>query len=434
MRDKSGIQLEQPRIPDLIFKRELQKMDVQNIKQRFEIIGNSPGLNRAIEVAVQVAPTDLSVLITGESGTGKEIFPQIIHQFSSRKHGKYIAVNCGAIPEGTIDSELFGHEKGAFTGALADRKGYFQEADGGTIFLDEIGELPLATQVRLLRVLETGEFIKVGSSKVMKTNVRVIAATNVKIPEAIENGKFREDLYYRLNTVPIIINPLRERPEDIHLLFRKFARDFAEKYRMPPIILEEQAVALLVNYRWPGNVRQLKNITEQISIIEKEREISADVLKNYLPKDNFNNLPAIFSKSEETSFSNEREILYKVLFDMKRDMTDLKKLVLDLMDDKETVVNSDQARIFRNLYEPESSTFAPKDPVAKQIHIEPVDKINIQDTEEFVEESLSLSDKEIELIKKALERHKGKRKYAAQELGISERTLYRKIKEYDIEG
>ncbi len=409
-------------------------MDVQNIKQRFEIIGNSPGLNRAIEVAVQVAPTDLSVLITGESGTGKEIFPQIIHQFSSRKHGKYIAVNCGAIPEGTIDSELFGHEKGAFTGALADRKGYFQEADGGTIFLDEIGELPLATQVRLLRVLETGEFIKVGSSKVMKTNVRVIAATNVKIPEAIENGKFREDLYYRLNTVPIIINPLRERPEDIHLLFRKFARDFAEKYRMPSISLEEQAVTLLVNYRWPGNVRQLKNITEQISIIEKEREISADVLKNYLPKDNFNNLPAIFSKSEENSFSNEREILYKVLFDMKRDMTDLKKLVLDLMDDKETVVNSDQARIFRNLYEPESSTFAPKEPVAKQIHIEPVDKINIQDTEEFVEESLSLSDKEIELIKKALERHKGKRKYAAQELGISERTLYRKIKEYDIEG
>lgn len=409
-------------------------MDVQNIKQRFEIIGNSPGLNRAIEVAVQVAPTDLSVLITGESGTGKEIFPQIIHQYSSRKHGKYIAVNCGAIPEGTIDSELFGHEKGAFTGALADRKGYFQEADGGTIFLDEIGELPLATQVRLLRVLETGEFIKVGSSKVMKTNVRVIAATNVKIPEAIENGKFREDLYYRLNTVPIIINPLRERPEDIHLLFRKFARDFAEKYRMPPIILEEQAVALLVNYRWPGNVRQLKNITEQISIIEKEREISADVLKNYLPLETRNNLPAIFSKTEENSFSNEREILYKVLFDMKRDMTDLKKLVLDLMEDKETTVTSDQARIFRNLYEPENTGFTPKEPVAKQIHIEPVDKINIQDTEEFVEESLSLSDKEIELIKKALERHKGKRKYAAQELGISERTLYRKIKEYDIEG
>jgi transcriptional regulator with PAS, ATPase and Fis domain len=317
---------------------------------------------------------------------------------------------------------------------LADRKGYFQEADGGTIFLDEIGELPLATQVRLLRVLETGEFIKVGSSKVLKTNVRVIAATNVKIPEAIENGKFREDLYYRLNTVPIIINPLRERPEDIHLLFRKFARDFAEKYRMPPIVLEDQAVALLVNYRWPGNVRQLKNITEQISIIEKEREISADVLKNYLPRETHNNLPAIFSKTEENSFSNEREILYKVLFDMKRDMTDLKKLVLDLMDDKETVVTSDHARIFKNLYEPESSTFTPKEQIAKHIHIEPVDKINIQDTEEFVEESLSLSDKEIELIKKALERHKGKRKYAAQELGISERTLYRKIKEYDIEG
>ncbi len=409
-------------------------MDVQGIKQRFEIIGNSAMLNRAIEVAVQVAPTDLSVLITGESGTGKEIFPQIIHQYSSRKHGKYIAVNCGAIPEGTIDSELFGHEKGAFTGALADRKGYFQEADGGTIFLDEIGELPLATQVRLLRVLETGEFIKVGSSKVLKTNVRVIAATNVKIPEAIENGKFREDLYYRLNTVPIIINPLRERPEDIHLLFRKFARDFGEKYRMPSISLEEQAVTLLVNYRWPGNVRQLKNITEQISIIEKEREISAEVLKNYLPRETYNNLPAIFSKTEENSFSNEREILYKVLFDMKRDMTDLKKLVLDLMDDKETVVTGDQARIFRNLYESENSGFTPKEPVAKHIHIEPVDKINIQDTEEFVEESLSLSDKEIELIKKALERHKGKRKYAAQELGISERTLYRKIKEYDIEG
>lgn len=409
-------------------------MDVQGIKQRFEIIGNSPGLNRALEVAVQVAPTDLSVLITGESGTGKEIFPQIIHQFSARKHGKYIAVNCGAIPEGTIDSELFGHEKGAFTGALADRKGYFQEADGGTIFLDEIGELPLATQVRLLRVLETGEFIKVGSSKVIKTNVRVIAATNVKIPQAIEDGKFREDLYYRLNTVPIMINPLRERAEDIHILFRKFARDFAEKYRMPPITLDERAVQLLVSYRWPGNVRQLKNITEQISIIEKEREISADVLRNYLPRDNFSQLPAVFSKTEESSFSNEREILYKVLFDMKRDMTDLKKLVLDLMDDKEPVVNSDNARIFRNLYENENNGFIQKEQVAKHIHIEPVEKENIQDTEEFVEESLSLSDKEIELIKKALEKHKGKRKYAAQELGISERTLYRKIKEYDIEG
>ncbi len=409
-------------------------MDVQGIKQRFEIIGNSAMLNRAIEVAVQVAPTDLSVLITGESGTGKEIFPQIIHQFSSRKHGKYIAVNCGAIPEGTIDSELFGHEKGSFTGALADRKGYFHEADGGTIFLDEIGELPLATQVRLLRVLETGEFIKVGSSKMIKTNVRVIAATNVNIPEAIEAGKFREDLYYRLNTVPIVITPLRERPDDINLLFRKFARDFAEKYRMPPIVLDDHAKALLVNYRWPGNVRQLKNITEQISIIEKERDITAGILRNYLPADSTKNLPALFSKTEESSFSNEREILYKVLFDMKRDMTELKKLVLDIMENKESTITGDQARIFRNLYDNDSTSFVSKDPVSKHIHIESVEKENIQDTEEFVEESLSLEDKEIELINKALEKNKGKRKYAAQELGISERTLYRKIKEYDIKG
>lgn len=409
-------------------------MDVQAIKQRFEIIGNSATLNRAIEVAVQVAPTDLSVLITGESGTGKEIFPQIIHQFSSRKHGKYIAVNCGAIPEGTIDSELFGHEKGAFTGALADRKGYFQEADGGTIFLDEIGELPLSTQVRLLRVLETGEFIKVGSSKVIKTNVRVIAATNVNIPEAVEHGKFREDLYYRLNTVPIVISPLRERPDDVVLLFRKFARDFAEKYRMPPIVLDDQAKSLLVNYRWPGNVRQLKNITEQISIIEKERDITAEVIRLYLPNDSMKNLPAILSKTNETSFSNEREILYKVLFDMKRDMTDLKKLVLDLMENRESPISGDQARIIRNLYDVDETGFSAKESTSKHIHIEPVEKENIQDTEEFVEESLSLEDKEIELIKKALDKHSGKRKYAAQELGISERTLYRKIKEYDIKG
>ena len=409
-------------------------MDIQGIKQRFEIIGNSPSLNRAIEVAVQVAPTDLSVLITGESGTGKEIFPQIIHQYSSRKHGKYIAVNCGAIPEGTIDSELFGHEKGSFTGALADRKGYFQEADGGTIFLDEIGELPPSTQVRLLRVLEAGEFIKVGSSKVLKTNVRVIAATNVKIPEAIDDGKFREDLYYRLNTVPIIVTPLRERSEDIYLLFRKFARDFAEKYRMPPITLDEQARVLLVNYRWPGNVRQLKNITEQISIIEKERDISADVIRGYLPSDWSKNLPAVLSKSEGSNFSNEREILYKVLFDMKRDMTDLKKLVLDLMENKEAPISGDQARIIRNLYNEEDVNLISKDAVSKHIHIDSVEKEHIEDTEEFIEESLSLEDKEIELIKKALEKHNGKRKYAAQELGISERTLYRKIKEYEIKG
>lgn len=410
-------------------------MDLQTIKQRFEIIGNSPGLNRAIEVAVQVAPTDLSVLITGESGVGKEIFPQIIHQFSSRKHGKYIAVNCGAIPEGTIDSELFGHEKGAFTGALADRKGYFQEADGGTIFLDEIGELPLSTQVRLLRVLETGEFIKVGSSKVIKTNVRVIAATNVNIPGAIESGKFREDLYYRLNTVPITILPLRERAEDTILLFRKFARDFAEKYRMPPVRLTDDARSVLINFRWPGNIRQLKNVTEQISIIEKERDITGEVLSAYLPVEGSQHLPALFNRAQENqSFANEREILYKVLFDMKKDMNDLKKLVLDLMENREAPISGDQARIIQNLYDSEPGTFSKTEQVHNPIHISHVEKDHIQDTEEFVEESLSLADKEIELIKKALEKHRGKRKYAAQELGISERTLYRKIKEYDING
>ncbi|HKL32504.1 MAG TPA: sigma-54 dependent transcriptional regulator [Tangfeifania sp.] len=409
------------------------EMDIQGIKQRFEIIGNSPELNRAIEVAVQVAPTDLSVLISGESGTGKEMFPQIIHQFSSRKHGKYIAVNCGAIPEGTIDSELFGHEKGAFTGALADRKGYFQEADGGTIFLDEIGELPLSTQVRLLRVLETGEFIKVGSSKMIKSDVRVIAATNVDIPIAIDDGKFREDLYYRLNTVPIHILPLRQRPDDIYLLFRKFARDFAEKYRMPPVRLDDEARIMLINYRWPGNVRQLKNITEQISIIEQNRDITADTLRKYLPVASSSNLPALFSKTEETSYANEREILYKVLFDMKRDMNDLKKLVLDLMENKESPISGDQARIIQNLYEDDTGTDR-RESTSKSLQLSHLDKDNIQDTEEIVEESLSLEEKEIELIKKALEKHKGKRKYAARELGISERTLYRKIKEYNIQN
>ncbi|MBW6534841.1 MAG: sigma-54 dependent transcriptional regulator [Mariniphaga sp.] len=409
-------------------------MDIQDIKQRFEIIGNSPGLHRAIEVAVQVAPTDLSVLITGESGTGKEVFPQIIHQFSSRKHGKYIAVNCGAIPEGTIDSELFGHEKGSFTGALADRKGYFQEADEGTIFLDEVGELPLSTQVRLLRVLESGEFIRVGSSKVIKTNVRVIAATNIDITRAIDEGKFREDLYYRLNTVPIVVLPLRQRPEDIHLLFRKFARDFAEKYRMPPIRLDEEARMLLENYRWPGNVRQLKNITEQISIIEQNRDVSSDVLQRYLPALSSKNLPALLSKAEEKGFSNEREILYKILFDMKRDMNDLKKLVLDIIENKEAPISGDQAQIIRNLYDSEEINLTKHEHSSKSMHIPPMDKNNIQDTEEVIEESLSLEDKEIELIKKALEKHNGKRKYAAEELGISERTLYRKIKEHNING
>jgi transcriptional regulator with PAS, ATPase and Fis domain len=409
-------------------------MDIQDIKQRFEIIGNSPGLHRAIEIAVQVAHTDLSVLISGESGTGKEVFPQIIHQFSSRKHGKYIAVNCGAIPEGTIDSELFGHEKGSFTGALSDRKGYFQESDDGTIFLDEIGELPLSTQVRLLRVLETGEFIRVGSSNVIKTNVRIIAATNIDIPRAIDEGKFREDLYYRLNTVPINILPLRQRPEDIHLLFRKFARDFAEKYHMPPLRLDEEARILLENYRWPGNVRQLKNITEQISIIEQNRDINADILQRYLPSIFSKNLPALLSKNEEKSFSNEREILYKILFDMKRDMTDLKKLVLDIMESKEAPLSGDQARIIRNLYDAEDVNFSQREQPSKPAHIPHIDKNNIQDTEEVIEESLSLEDKEIELVKKALEKHSGKRKYAAEELGISERTLYRKIKEHNIKG
>lgn len=409
-------------------------MDIQSIKQRFEIIGNSPGLHRAIEIAVQVAPTDLSVLITGESGTGKEVFPQIIHQFSSRKHGKYIAVNCGAIPEGTIDSELFGHEKGSFTGALADRKGYFQEADGGTIFLDEIGELPLATQVRLLRVLESGEFIRVGSSQVIKTDVRIIAATNVDIPQAIQAGKFREDLYYRLNTVPVNILPLRRRPEDVHLLFRKFARDFAEKYTMPPIRLDDNARILLENYRWPGNVRQLKNITEQISIIEQNREISDEVLKRYLPSISVKNLPALLSKSEETGFSNEREILYKILFDMKKDMNDLKKLVLNIMEKGEPVTSADQEQIIRELYGSEEISFSPREQPAQPIHIPHIDKSHIQDTEEVIEESLSLEEKEIEMIKKALERHNGRRKNAAEELGISERTLYRKIKEHNIKG
>ncbi len=409
-------------------------MDIQEIKQRFEIIGNASELNRSIEVAVQVAPTDLSVLIIGESGTGKEFFPQIIHQFSARKHGKYIAVNCGAIPEGTIDSELFGHEKGAFTGALSDRKGYFEEADGGTIFLDEIGELPLSTQVRLLRVLEAGEFMKVGSSKVLKTNVRVVTATNVVIPTAIENGKFREDLYYRLNTVPIRVLPLRDRKEDIYLLFRKFALDFAERYRMPPVRLNEEAQLVLSNFDWPGNVRQLKNITEQISIIEKERSIGGDVMRAYIPAAGGTKLPALYKGVDEETFATEREILYKVLFDMKKDMTDLKKLVLDILQEgtQHPDTHSENAQIIRKLYEKEEGHFVPEQPQSAQVQYDNVEQPNIQDTEEFVEESLSLEDKEIELIKKALEKHKGKRKYAAQELGISERTLYRKIKEYDI--
>jgi len=389
--------------------------EIQRIKQRFGIIGNTPALNRAIDIAMQVAPTDLSVLITGESGVGKEVFPQIIHLNSIRKHGQYIAVNCGAIPEGTIDSELFGHEKGSFTGALEHRKGYFEVANGGTIFLDEVAELPMATQVRLLRVLETGEFIKVGSSKMQKTNVRVIAATNVNIPECIARGRFREDLYYRLNTVPVYMPPLRDRPNDIYLLFKKFALDFAEKYRMPAIQLDEEAQAILTSYYWPGNVRQMKNIAEQISVIEHQRNINAEILKNYLP-DHSPNLPALYQKTEDSSsFATEREILYKILFDLRNDVNELKRIMAEIRyenDPNETKYYGGSVQV---PYE-----------TSKKV-------MEIEDTEEIFDESLSLSDKEAELIKKALEKHDGRRRNAALELGISERTLYRKIKEYDLE-
>jgi transcriptional regulator with PAS, ATPase and Fis domain len=410
--------------------------DLQNTKQRFGIIGNYIGLNRALDIAIQVSSTDLSVLLTGESGTGKEVFPQVIHSFSTRKHGPYIAVNCGAIPEGTIDSELFGHEKGAFTGATDSRKGYFEVADGGTIFLDEVAELPLSTQVRLLRVLETGEFIRVGSSRVQKTNVRVIAASNIDVTVAIDNGKFREDLFYRLNTVPITVPPLKDRGEDILLLFRKFAVDFAEKYRMPSIRLNKDAQTILLNYSWPGNVRQLKNITEQISIIEGEREITSEILKNYLPDYQGIKLPAVFRKQDEKSFSNEREILYKILFDMKSDMNDLKKLVLDIIQKggSDLEFHESNSRVIKNLFGDTK--------VEEQIANVPGNNVvdysprpvrnDIQDTEEIIEESLSLSGNEMELIIKALEKHNHKRKIAAKELGISERTLYRKIKEYGI--
>ena len=397
------------------------RSEIQNVKLRFGIIGNAEGLNRAIDVAIQVAPTDLSVLITGESGVGKENFPQIIHQFSRRKHGQYIAVNCGAIPEGTIDSELFGHEKGAFTGAISDRNGYFAEANGGTIFLDEVGELPLATQARLLRVLESGEFIKVGSSKVQKTDVRIVAATNVNLTEAIAEGRFREDLYYRLNTVPIKIPPLRERGEDVLLLFRKFAGDFAEKYRMPAIQLTEDAKQVLLAYPWPGNVRQLKNITEQISIIETNREINAAILQGYLPVQNTQRLPALFGIKDSKNFESEREILYSVLFDMRQEVSELKKMVHNLMAEKGNV-----------------SLVTPVPPASVPTIIHPVKAPcpvddDIQDTEEYVEESLSLDEVKKEMIRKALEKHHGNRKSAAQDLNISERTLYRKIKEYGLD-
>jgi len=417
----------------------MTKAEIQQVKQRFGIIGNNAGLTRAIDIAIQVAPTDLSVLITGESGVGKESFPQIIHQYSRRKHGQYIAVNCGAIPEGTIDSELFGHEKGAFTGAIGERKGYFGEANGGTIFLDEVGELPLPTQARLLRVLESGEFIKVGSSKVEKTDVRIVAATNVNLRQAIADGRFREDLFYRLNTVPIQIPPLRERGEDVVLLFRKFASDFAEKYHMPAIQLTEDAKQMLMAYAWPGNVRQLKNITEQISIIETNRDITSVILKNYLPEqDNVQHLPALSGRREK-SFESEREILYQVLFDMRQDVTELKKLVHEIMTERGTVPAGNNPANPTFYAQPPAIVPAPVETNMPTIIRQPVkqpstvDAADIQDTEEYVEESLSLDDVEKEMIRKALEKHHGRRKSAAQDLNISERTLYRKIKEYGLD-
>lgn len=421
------------------------KAEIQQVKLRFGIIGNNEALLRGIDVAMQVAPTDLSVLITGESGVGKESFPQIIHQYSRRKHGQYIAVNCGAIPEGTIDSELFGHEKGAFTGAISERKGYFGEANGGTIFLDEVGELPLPTQARLLRVLESGEFIKVGSSKVEKTDVRIVAATNVNLVQAIAEGRFREDLYYRLNTVPIQIPPLRERGEDVVLLFRKFASDFAEKYHMPPLQLTEDARQMLMAYTWPGNVRQLKNITEQISIIEADREINADILKNYLPENNAQRLPALLGNKESKGFGSEREILYQVLFDMRQDVTELKKLVHEIMTKRAATGAGSgiKSSYYTSPSQPQLVTPATVEPnVTTIIHsaVQPatplsssVNDDDIQDTEEYVEESLALDDVEKDMIRKALEKHHGKRKSAAQDLNISERTLYRKIKEYGLD-
>ncbi len=423
---------------------------VQAIKQRFGIIGNDVALNRAIEKAIRVAPTDISVLVTGESGTGKEYIPKIIHALSHRKHGKFIAVNCGAIPEGTIDSELFGHEKGAFTGATSTRSGYFEEASGGTIFLDEVGELPLTTQVRLLRVLENGEFIKVGSSKVQKTDVRIVAATNVAMFDAIKKGKFRDDLYYRLSTVEIFLPPLRERDEDVHLLFRKFASDFAQKYKMPTVRLTDEAVYLLNNYRWSGNVRQLRNVAEQVSVLEQERTIDANTLATYLPDVGKTNLPAVIAPQKNGGdFNSEREILYKVLFDMKSDLNDLKKLTLELIQsgsgeqvraehegliqkiygDDSSEVLEDMEKNHEILHIPEQSSVpdTPKYPVVTPVE----DKYHFAE-EIHEEETLSLHDKELELIKKALERNRGKRKAAAKELGISERTLYRKIKQFDL--
>ena len=419
---------------------------IQSIKQRFEIIGNDVKLNRALEKAIQVAPTDISVLVTGESGVGKESIPKIIHSLSHRKHAKYIAVNCGAIPEGTIDSELFGHEKGAFTGATSTRSGYFEVADGGTIFLDEVGELPLTTQVRLLRVLENGEFLKVGSSQTQKTDVRIVAATNVNMFEAIKKEKFREDLYYRLSTVEINIPPLRERQNDIHLLFRKFASDFGQKYKMPTLRLSDEAIQLLLKYRWPGNIRQLRNIAEQISVLEESRAISGATFNSYLPHSGATHLPAVVgSEKKESDFSTEREILYKVLFDMKGDLNDLKKLTLELLNNNDSEkVQEENENLIRKIYGQKDQNIETETASAIEVlplhepHLEEPLRANIvEDKYHFAEEieeeeTLSLQEKEIELIKKSLERNKGKRKAAASELGISERTLYRKIKQYDL--
>lgn len=422
---------------------------VQSTKQRFGIIGNNEKLNRAIEKSIQVAPTDISVLVTGESGVGKESIPKIIHSLSHRKHGKYIAVNCGAIPEGTIDSELFGHEKGSFTGATQTRSGYFEVADGGTIFLDEVGELPLPTQVRLLRVLENGEFLKVGSSKSQKTDVRIVAATNVKMADAINEGKFREDLYYRLSTVDIHLPPLREREEDIHLLFRKFAADFAQKYKMPTIRLNDEATHLLLKYRWSGNIRQLRNVAEQISVLEQNREITATTLKNYLP-DMGRNLPAVVgSRKSESDFGSEREILYKVLFDMQRDVNDLKKLTLELLKSGDAEnVQKEHSGLIKKIYTPqdedsfeELTDLVDENDTQNELEILEIrNTLNQEETKDKYyfaeeieeEETLSIKDKQLELIKKSLEKNHGKRKAAADELGVSERTLYRKIKQFGL--
>ena len=412
---------------------------IQHIKQRFGIIGNDDGLNRALNKALLVSGTEITVLVTGESGVGKENIPKIIHQFSPRKHAKYIAVNCGAIPEGTIDSELFGHEKGAFTGATTTRSGYFEVADGGTIFLDEVGELPLATQVRLLRILENGEFMKVGSSKVQKTDVRIVAATNVKMNEAIKKGKFREDLFYRLSTVEIHLPPLRDRKQDIPLLFRKFASDFAQKYKMPTLRLDENAQRVLEQYRWSGNIRQLRNIAEQVSVLEKNRTLDVSTLKNYLPNTG-SQLPAVIDRSDkEADFSSEREILYKVLFDMKNDLNDLKKLTHELMENENmSSVQKNNPDLIKKIYgelEDQNKNVEFINPDGKAQKHSNTPPINQYDYAETVieEEPLSLLDKEIEMIKQALKRSKGKRKIAANELGISERTLYRKIKQFDLQ-